>query len=399
MPPPVSGRAAPASSATCQGSLAEAARGAFALGEALDWRSYDRDDILLSPLTRPLIDVSPFAARVVLQIGRRSGWRVRRLLRIRPHEEPKALADFLQAAVLLARGRERWAASYVGALSERLRRAAVPTSAGYGWGVRYPWVSRFGTTAADEPNMYTTTVACRALLDAHELQHDQPSLDVALCGVDQILGGLGSFTHRGLTWLRYTAGADNPIVNIQSSAASLFARIADYRGPELLEAADRAAETVIASQRRDGSWTYSIDGRGDFVDGFHSGFTLEGLQGYADRRGANAVPGTHGALAAGLGYFKEHLLTSGGLPRGFADKAVSFDGQNVAQAIQTLLVCGNATEVESAARIWTLGFERLRLDDMRFAALRWSIGPFVVATARLIEAAATPDSTRPRRDA
>jgi hypothetical protein len=373
--------------ATTRPALIRVARQAFDVGEALDWKSYDPYDILLSPLATLVRDRSPLLARILLQLGRRSGPRARRLLRIPPHEEPKALADFVQAAVMLARSGEEWASPYVRTLSERLLEQAAITSAGYGWGLQFPWVSRFGSIAAGEPNIYTTTAACRAFLDEYELERRPASLETAIGGMRFILDGLGSLTHGGRPWLRYTARWASPIVNVQASSASLFARVFEYYSEDVvLEAADRAAEAVVTSQRPDGSWAYSADGRGAFVDGFHSGFTLQGLHEYVARRDERAVPGTVAAIEAGLAYFKEHLLTPDGLPRGFTDGRVSLDGQNLAQSIQTLLVCGDDADAATATRIWQVGLPGLQLERSARPALRWSVGPFVLSTAFLLQA-------------
>jgi hypothetical protein len=362
--------------------LVAAALRDFSLGATAGWRSHDPYDVLLSPFARRIPSISPFAARVVLQVGRRSGVGVRRLLRVPPHEEPKALSDFLRAAVTLGRTGEAWAAEYVSELSARLRERAVPTRTGYGWGITFPWVSRYVALAAGEPNIYTTTVACQALLDDYELAGREKSLQMAVLGARFILRELGSFTYGGSSWLRYGANSADPVVNVQASASSLFARVGPLQqDDELLEAADRAAQAVVATQRDDGSWTYSVDGRGDFVDGFHTGFTLQGLLEYASLRGEVSVDA---ALTRGFAYFKEHLLTGDGRPRAFADGAASRDGQTLAQAIQTLVLCGRGSDTATAARIWLLSNEQRQ--RARFLALRWDVAPFALATAYLVQA-------------
>lgn len=357
----------------------------FSLGARVEWRSHDPYDVLLSPFVRRVPQVSPLAARLVLQLGRRSGMGLRRLLRVRPHEEPKALADFLRAAVTLGRLGEAWPTEYVTELSMRLRHLAVETRTGYGWGLAFPWVSRYLAAAKGEPNIYTTTAACQALLDDYEFTGREESLQTAVLGTRFILRELGSFTYEGSSWLRYSAKADSPIVNIQALASSLLARVGVVQqDDELLEAADRAAQAVIATQRDDGSWTYSVDGRGDFVDGFHTGFTLEGLVEYAAIRGGDVSMTLDAAVGAGFAYFKEHLLTADGRPRSFADRAASRDGQTLAQAIQTLVICGPRSDVATAGRIWRLSDEQGQ--RARFLALRWDVAPLALATAYLVRA-------------
>ena len=354
----------------------------FSVGESVEWRSHDPWDLLLSPFARRLPQISPFTARVVLQLGRRSGVGLRRVLRVPLHEESKTLADFLQAAAMLSRAGEAWATEYVSALSARLRERSVAGKTGNGWGNAFPYASRFVAVPADEPNIYTTTAACQALLDDYELSGREESLEAALLGVRFILRELGSFTYDGRAWLRYFLRTDSPIVNVQASAAGLLARAGGIRpDEELLAAADRAAQTVVATQREDGSWTYSVDGQGNFVDGFHTGFTLQGLVEYAKLRSAGEAVAVDAAVEGGLAYFKEHLLTVNGRPRGFADAAETRDGQALAQAIQTLVVCGRDSDLAAASTIWLLADEELR--RARFPTLRWSIAPFALATAYL----------------
>jgi hypothetical protein len=364
--------------------LIAAARAAFELGQSLNWKSHDPYDVLLSPFARPLRTAWPLGARILLQIGKRSGRRLRTLLRVPAHEEPKALADFLLAGAILARQEEDWAAEYAQELPDRLERAAVRSPAGYGWGLQLPWVSRFGRIDAGEPNNYTTTAVCQALLADYDLWGREASLDAALSGVSFILDGLGTITHRRRQWLRYTKTSPSPIINIQASSASLLTRAASHSSEQrLLDAADQAAEAVIASQGQHGEWTYSADERGRFVDGFHTGFTLQGLQEYAGLRGEHAVAGTLPAIESGFRYFKQHLLTPDGLPRGFADGRVSLDGQTLAQAIQTLVVCGNESDVTMALHLARLGAARGN-GSSQFPTLRWTIAPLVLAAAFLV---------------
>jgi hypothetical protein len=367
--------------------LITAARAAFELGQSLDWKSHDPYDVLLSPFARPLRTAWPLGARILLQIGKRSGRRFRTLLRVPAHEEPKALADFLLAGAILARQGEEWAAEYAQELPRRLERAAVRNPAGHGWGLQLPWVSRFGRIDAGEPNNYTTTAVCQALLAGYEVWGRQASLDAALAGVAFILDGLGAMTHRGRQWLRYTKTSQSPIINIQASSASLLTRAASHSGEQrLLDAADQAAEAVIASQGQHGEWTYSDDGRGRFIDGFHTGFTLQGLQEYTALRGEHAVAGTLPAIESGFHYFKHHLLASDGRPRDFADGQVSLDGQTLGQAVQTLVVCGGADDSDLAFRNCRLALERFQLKKVHFPLLRWSVGPALLATAFVVRA-------------
>jgi hypothetical protein len=366
--------------------LENAARCAFDTASGIDWRSYDPFDLLLSPYLGGLRRRSPLAARVFVQIGKRSGARTRRLLRVPTHEEPKALADYLRAAVLLSSLGRDWATTWVEPLVKRLRGIdGTP-----GWGLAFPYVSRFTNAGAGTPNIYVTSAVVEALLDAVVLSDEPGVAECAHAGMRFVVEELGAVTHGGHRWLRYWADNDARIVNVQASAAGLLARVDSQVGdPQLGALADDLIDTVLATQRADGSWPYSDEPTGSFIDGFHTGFTLQGLTEYIRRRGdGTRAASVADAVRLGLGYFHEHLMSPDGLPRGFADGGVSLDTQNVAQCIQTHVVCArDASDLTAAFRLWSAtAVAATTTGSAEDAALRWSLGPRVLATAHLLSA-------------
>ena len=262
------------------------------------------------------------------------------------------------------------------------------TPAGCGWGLSFPYVSRFGPIALGSPNVYTTTNVCQALLDSEGASGESVAIPELVAAARRFLiEDLGRFSFGGSLWFRYAPGGTAPIVNVQASAASLFARLAwAHADEESKPFAHEAAATAVGAQRRDGSWPYSVDGSGEFVDGFHTGFTLEGLAGYRALAGAEAVAGTEEALAKGLSYFESHLITPTDIPREYADGAPTTDAQTVAQCAQTLALCGGAGGLERALRIWRQTVSR-HLDPRpeEPLSLRWTLGPAVLATAHVLD--------------
>ena len=361
--------------------LESGARGAFDTASDLDWRSHDPFDVLLSPYLGGLRGRAPLAARVFVQIGKRSGARTRRLLRVPTHEEPKALADYLRAAVLLSSLGRAWATPWVDPLVRRLRTIGRTP----GWGLAFPYVSRFTNAAVGSPNIYVTTAVVEALLDGAMLSDEAGVAESAHAGMHFVVDGLGVVTHGGHRWLRYWADNDARIVNVQATAAGLVARVDSQVGDSRMAAlAEDLIDTVLAAQRADGSWPYGDEPTGSFIDGFHTGFTLQGLTEYLRWRcdGTRAAP-VADAVRLGLRYFHEHLMTPEGLPRGFSDGPVSLDTQNVAQCIQTHVVCArDARDLTAAFRLWSATKEGLARDT----ALRWSLGPRVLATSHLLRA-------------
>jgi hypothetical protein len=358
---------------------------ALELAGRLDYESWDPYDMLLAP-AGPLVQrLSHFGARVVVQVGKRSGRRVRRILRVPPHVEPKAVAELLRAAVVAA-PRAPELEPVAGRLARLLIGLSRPTRNGCGWGLAFPYASRFVNAADATPNLYVTIVACEALLDFASARADDEARTAAAAGCSFIVDDLGRFELGGRRWIRYWYDNDAAAVNVQASAAALLQRASDDFGEARYQAmAEDAAELVLAVQSPDGSWPYAGDGRATFVDSFHTGFTLQGLAEYAARRPDESVTR---AVDAGFRFFKTALLDQNGLPLGRVGGGVSLEGQTVAQAIQTLVVCGGREDVAAAKRLWHRHLEPLlatkRPHGEPFVALRWTVGPAALATAYLL---------------
>ena len=82
------------------------------------------------------------------------------------------------------------------------------------------------------------------------------------------------------------------------------------------------------------------------------------------------------AASRGLEFFRSHLMTEEGAPRAVSDGAVSVDGQNVAQCVQTLAVCSNQpSDWENAGYLWHQANERCRETSRPLPPMdAWPIG-------------------------
>lgn len=372
-------------------------RAGFALASSVDWRSYDPFDALLVRFGPALQHRSPLAARLTVQAGRRSGTHVRRLFGIRPHYEAKALADFLAASVMLAGsvpGGE-WASAYQEDLTSRLEGLSIPLRSGIGWGLSFPYSSRFVSVPARTPNAYTTICCIDALLDVAERSEDPRLLELACAGARGVSTGLGIVRNGRGAWFRYWPGDDTCIVNVQALVAGCFGRlgsITDDRG--FCAQANRAADAVLAAQRPDGSFPYSTDRRGEFTDSFHTGFVLEGLTHYRRSASDASAAGVQECVDRGVEFLRTRLIGSSGLPLSSPEGRVVRDGQNVGQLVQTLLTCGTNRDRRVAAELWlgwtsgSPGVDIASGSRHRALSLRWEIGPIVRAGAGLASAIA-----------
>lgn len=374
------------------GEIVKDCRGGFELASSMDWKSYDPFDLLLVKHGEFMRRYSPLTGRLVVQLGRRTGSRVRHLARIAQHEEAKAIGDFLLASVLLSsRYKVSWSHAYIKPLADRLERLTVKTRNGVGWGLGFPYASRFVSVPARTPNAYTTICCVAALTRAAEYLHDDAPLDLALAGAQAISVDLGIVRDGGRCWFRYWPGDDSCILNVQALVAGCFQRLGAVTGDGGLSSqAELAVATVLASQRSDGSFPYSTDRRARFVDAFHTGFVLEGLTRFRMNSPYEGTSHVRECVNRGMEFLRAHLMDASHFPRRSPGGPVARDGQNVGQLIQTLVACGDDHDRLLAAdlwRRWASGRSRDRTtggdDRRRVTSLRWEVGPTVLAGAHL----------------
>jgi hypothetical protein len=355
-------------------------RTALATASTVGWASYDPFDLLLAPMGEQVRRRSAFAARCVVQAGRRSGTHVRRLLGIEPHEEPKALADFLHTAAILT-AIDGSGTEHISTLVHRLETLAIETPSGRGWGLAFPYASRFASVPAHVPNAYTTICCVTALTRATDLE-TEASLPLAQAGARFITRDLGVAARGSASWFRYWPGNDSHIVNIQALVAGglqdLAARGDDH---ELAELARVGAVAAVQAQEPDGRFPYAVDERGRFTDAFHTGFTLEGLVRY--RSAGGAVPGLDDAIERGVAFLRQKLV-SAGLPLQAPNGRPARDGQNIGELIQVLAVCGDSRDRDNAFATWRKEVQ----PPSASASLRWELGPLALASAHLAAALA-----------
>jgi hypothetical protein len=164
------------------------------------------------------------------------------------------------------------------------------------------------------------------------------------------------------------------------------------RRSDFLEQAARAAADVAAHQRSDGSWPYSEDPEGAWVDGFHTGFVLDGLRSVADATGSAGLDRT---IERGVRFYLTGLVGSDGEPYYTPQRHYPLDALAAAQAIETL--CWARWSVPQAgdalARVvgWSLRHmvstegavvyqvHRVFTDRRQFP--RWSLAPMCSALA------------------
>jgi hypothetical protein len=265
------------------------------------------------------------------------------------------------------------------------------------WGYHFDVQTRVFFYPRSQPNTIATAFAGLALLDAYELAGASAALELA--------AGTGEFFIRHVpqtdtgdgAYFGYLPDDRTPIHNANMLVAAFLARLARLLDrPELGRIASAALLYTTKRQRCDGSWPYGELPHLGWIDGFHTGYVLDGVlncleSGIADR-------GAEAAWRRGIHFYARELVDADGTPRYTPRSRYPIDGQCAAQAIQTLARAARR-EPELGARRWSvlrysLGqlargdgafvFQRGRLWTNRAAHPRWVQAPMLLALTHMI---------------
>jgi hypothetical protein len=296
--------------------------------------SYDPYDGLLSPFSEVFRTRNQLLARIWQQSIRLIPWNVRRLLGIKRMIHTKAVSDFASAyARLYAMSHKEDYRDKANTYLELLLSIRSKTTSGIGWGLRFPFATRFVSANADQANIFQTINAIHALLDGVEFLHDKKWLAISEEAMRFLQLELGVKDYgTSMSW-NYWQNFDVVIYNVSGLMIGVCARMWQNTGKEEYRTmAVKLYEFVRQGQNSDGSWYYSADPRGQFIDGFHTGYVLEGIM----RAVGLKVLEMDINIVRGIEFYLRNFFTADGTPRYYSNQTFPIDGQNAAQALQTL---------------------------------------------------------------
>lgn len=192
---------------------------------------------------------------------------------------PKALGLFLGA---VARGTDTLgdtrAKGLTSSLLYLLAKRSTPAALGVAWGYPFAWQSRYFWAPAGTPNAVVSSMVTWHLLECADLTGSEQAREMGVAGARFLASGLNRTPYDEGEAISYTAADTTQVVNVSALAARALIRAARHEdNGHVQESAVRLARFVVAAQRRDGSWPYSMDPHGAWEDSFHTGYVLESL--------------------------------------------------------------------------------------------------------------------------
>jgi hypothetical protein len=186
----------------------------------------------------------------------------------------------------------------------------------YCWGYPFDWVWRGGVLKQQTPLITTTPYVYEAFLQLYALDQRAEWKLVLESIARHARFDIKDFeTSETASSCSYGPFGEGGVINAAAYRAFLLTSASRmFSNEDYWRIAERNLNFVLASQNRDGSWYYAVDGR-DFVDHFHTCFVMKAL---AKIHTLTGHQGCLEALARAIRYYLENLFDHHGLPRPFS---------------------------------------------------------------------------------
>lgn len=308
--------------------------------EKTELRSFDPYDGLNTPLRKLFFKVR-ILERIWLQFIRLIPVNIRSLVGIKKMVHLKTVSDLLSASsILYEKTKDEKYLLNAEKYFMILGNMDLKQSNGSGWGLRFYFTTRFVQANESSANLFNTINVLNSLLDYYNVHNELDNKNECL-KIKKLIDLTINFTKKELGYTEtkntliwnYWEGLKTPVYNVNALMAGFLSRYKKmFDESKYDEHIRKTIEFLKQGQNADGSWNYSAGTEADFIDGFHTGYILEGLS----IAKLNGVLFDNVFWEKGIKYFLENFFTKEYLPKYYNKSLYPIDGQNFAQALQTL---------------------------------------------------------------
>jgi hypothetical protein len=189
----------------------------------------------------------------------------------------------------------------------------------YCWGYPFHWETRRGTIPAGTPLITTVPYVYEAFEQVYRIDGKQEWLEIMHSIARHAMTDYYDIEMSpSASSCSYDPIPDQRegVINASAYRACLLTHAGiTFGDDQYRRVAGRNLNFVLESQNPDGSWYYSIDGKRDFVDHFHTCFVLKALVKIEALTGDAQVTK---AIESGVRYYVENLFDAEKLPKPFS---------------------------------------------------------------------------------
>lgn len=300
---------------------------------------------------------------LLIQAMKRNPVNLRRMLGIRKGHNPKGIGLLLEASVLMEQSHPGKYKDTIDRLLRLLEETQTPGYSGTCWGYNFDWASPVKTLPAGSPTVVVTGFISKALYEAVQLGNNQDAERLFRGIEDFIASDLPRFSdHTGMC-ISYSTVKKDCCFNASLLAAGYLARLFHLTGREELRTeAEALVNFVVARQKSNGVWAYSIDlesGKERTQIDFHQGFILDSISEVMEYTAQKPVHWLE-ALKKGSEFYFNEQFSKGGRSYFRLPRKYPTDVHHQAQGIIS------ATKLSEKFPEYTIHGERMMKWAMKF---------------------------------
>lgn len=339
-----------------------------------DFKGWEYDDLLASPLVRALTGFGLYPRIAAVQIAKRFPFNVRPLLGVPRLPSTKGWGFIVKGYLYYqqATGDDRYL-PFVRRGLDWLMANASPGYAGYCWGNDFDFASRVGFFPKALPTIVWTSHIQAAFDLAFDLLGDERYRDVVTSVADFVARDLERVEDETGCCFAYSPGLECVIHN--SNLLGVVALLRAWRHTGNRAHYDLARQALNWSVERinpDGSWYYGDRPMQHWIDNYHTGYNLDCLVRARELAGPEFVP--DGVIERTYDFWIHHLFDPDDAPRFYHDNPYPRDIQATAQAIESLAKYSryDPAALDRALRVcaWALQHMRKKNGSFRYRIYR-----------------------------
>jgi len=351
--------------------------------EKEEYRGYDPYDALKSPLFKlPLFRSNKTIRFGSQQVIRRFPVNLRPLLFIPKGLNPVTLGLSIQAYTYLYLGDNENKEEYlkkIKHLTTELVKLIPHTYSGACWGYDFDWEARYTHIPAYKPTVVATGIITNALYEAYNATGYEELANLIKSAALFVINDLNRTYEGDIFLFSYSPFDKQEVLNASMKATRLLSQAYILTKDEhYIELANKSAACVMKHQNIEGAWPYAINDPRKWIDNYHTGYIIDCLDSYINLSSNTAFLEN---LNKALCYYKNHFITTEGIPKFYHNKVYPIDCTSASQTILTLCRFGSydlATKVafwvinEMQANNGSFHFRKHKYFKTKTPFMRWS---------------------------
>lgn len=301
------------------------------------FKGYDPYDILNSFI--PFYLTGKLGESIAIQIGKRFPINFRTIVGIKKEFNPKGIGLFLHAYSLLYEiGFLPDSKKTLEHLFNLLIELRSPGYNNFCWGYNFIWANPKKKLPKFYPSIVVTSIVIKGIYNYYKVTKDKKAFEIINSATQFVLNELPLTENEHGICFSYTNILKDTCFNASLLGAEILAIMYSLTGKtEYLNKARQAIDFVIAYQKEDGRWNYSIDlatGKEDKQIDFHQGFIIDSIRNIMELTKINEEKYKNSILS-GANFYYNYQVVNGEFVKYRYPKIYPIDIHNQAQSIIT----------------------------------------------------------------